>query len=207
MSAAEAAIDDLLTAHSVASDGRRARSSASRSKIIRAMMELIVEGDMNPSAANTAKRAGVGLRTLFRLFEDKDEIFRAVDAVLVAAYQPIVDAPYASDNWRGQLDELIERRCEVSEGIGPYRIATSAAGRQSSFLRKNYRQLHLAEKARLDAILPQEWQTASSKGRAILVATSFDTWRYLRQDEDLSEPETVAAIKQMVDDIVGEPVR
>ncbi len=203
MKTADATVEKLLAAQTSATDGRRARSSASRAKIIRAMMDLIVEGDMNPSAANTAKRAGVGLRTLFRLFDDKDEIFRAIDVILVEAYQPIIEAPYAAVTWRGQLDELIERRCEVSEAIAPYRVATSAAGRQSPFLRENYRRLHTMEKARLDAILPAQWQTHKDAGRAILVATSFDTWRFLRQEEDLSEAETVNAIKRLVDDIVG----
>ena len=98
---------------------------------------------------------------------------------------------------------MIKRRCEVSEAIAPFRIATTAAGRVSAFLKENYRRLHEGEKARLNAILPSQFHTDTAAGRAILVAMSFDTWRLLRHDENLSASETVEAVTQLVKDIVG----
>jgi AcrR family transcriptional regulator len=203
MSQTNSAIVDVLNAEAPSSDGRRARSQASRSKIIQAMMDLIESGDMNPSTANVAKKAGVGLRSLFRHFEDKDAIYREVDAILVKAYRPIIEAPYASDDWRERLMELIERRCEVSEAVAPYRISTTAARRRSQFLKENFQQLYDTEKARLNSILPSQLHTDKPLGRSILVAMSFDTWRMLREDEHLSASETVEAVKQMVGDVVA----
>lgn len=203
MSQTNTAIVDVLRAEAPSSDGRRARSQASRSKIIQAMMDLIESGDMNPSTANVAKKAGVGLRSLFRHFEDKDAIYREVDAILVKAYRPIIEAPYASDDWRERLMELIERRCEVSEAVAPYRISTTAARRRSQFLKENFQQLYDTEKARLNSILPSQLHTDKPLGRSILVAMSFDSWRMLREDEHLSASETVEAVKQMVGDVVA----
>lgn len=202
MSQATTAIDDALNAAEPSSDGRRARSQASRSKIVQALMDLIEAGEANPSTANIAKQAGVGLRSIFRHFEDKDAIYREVDSILMKAYSPIMDAPYKSDAWRDRLSEMIERRCEVSEATAPYRVATNAARQQSRFLKENYLRLHEAEKARLNAILPSELHTDTAAGRAILVTTSFDTWRLLRQDERLSAGATVDAVKRLVQDIV-----
>ncbi|WP_299193600.1 TetR/AcrR family transcriptional regulator [uncultured Erythrobacter sp.] len=202
MNQASIAISDALKAEAPQSDGRHARSQASRSKIIQALMDLIVAGDLNPSTANIAKQAGVGLRSIFRHFDEKDAMYREVDAILVKAYKPIVEAPYKSDRWQDRLNELIERRCEVSEGIAPYRISTAAARQKSKFLKENYRRLHEAEKQRLNAILPDRIHTETAIGRAIMVATSFDTWRLLRQDENLSASETVEAVKQLVADII-----
>ncbi|MBP6689360.1 MAG: hypothetical protein KA153_05180, partial [Hyphomonadaceae bacterium] len=48
-------------------DGRRQRSDASRRKIAQAMLELLREGEPDPSADLVAERAGVGRRTVFRL--------------------------------------------------------------------------------------------------------------------------------------------
>ena len=203
MAQANTAIVDALRAEVPSSDGRRARSQASRSKIIRAMMDLIETGDMNPSTANVAKKAGVGLRSLFRHFEDKDAIYREVDAILVKAYRPIIEAPYSSDDWRERLMELIERRCEVSEAIAPYRISTTAARRRSQFLKENFQQLYDTEKARLNSILPSQLHTDKPLGRSILVAMSFDTWRMLREDEHLSSGATAEAVKQMVGDVIA----
>lgn len=202
MSQANTAVSDALRSQAPASDGRRARSQASRSKIIQALMDMIVKGDANPSTAKIAKKAGVGLRSVFRHFDDKDAMFREVDTILVKAYQPIIDAPYTSDAWQDRLFEMVERRCEISEGIAPFRISTAAARQGSEFLKQNYQRLHDTEKARLNAILPSQMHTDTAIGRAIMVAMSFDTWRLLRLDEKLSEQATVEAVKQLVADII-----
>ena len=203
MNQTNTAIVDVLKAEAPSADGRRARSQASRSKIIRAMMDLIESGDINPSTANVAKKAGVGLRSLFRHFEDKDAIYREIDAILVKVYRPIIEAPHSSDDWRERLMELIERRCEVSEAIAPYRISTTAARRRSQFLKENFQQLYDTEKERLNSILPSHLHTDTPPGRAILVAMSFDSWRMLREDEHLPASATVEAVKQMVGDVIA----
>jgi len=198
----DAVLDRVIHAEEPSSDGRRARSQMSRSKIVRATMELLVDGDSNPSIANIAKQAGVGLRSVFRHFEDKDAIFRAIDKILMDAYRPILQAPFVSDVWTEQLMELIERRCQVNEVTSPYRVATTAARRRSKFLKENYRRLYAEEKRQLNSLLPEHAQTDTATGRAILVATSFDTWRFLTQDEEISSQAVVDAIKQLVNDII-----
>jgi len=184
-------------------DGRRARSAASRRKIIAAMSELIAAGDPNPSAAVVAEKAGVGLRSVFRHFDDKDSIFREIDQIVVSAFQPVMNAPLRSENCKDQLFELIERRVELYEAIAPFRLATQAARKRSKFLRENYRRHYDGEKRMLDSILPESIRTDTRTGRSILIATSFDSWRLLRQDEELSQDETIAAIKEIVSDIIG----
>ncbi|WP_341711394.1 TetR/AcrR family transcriptional regulator [Erythrobacter sp.] len=197
------ALVDALQAEAPSSDGRRARSQASRSKIIKAMMDLIESGDPDPSTAIVAKKAGVGLRSLFRHFEDKDAIYREMDAILIKAYRPIIEAPYQCDDWQDRLMELINRRCKVNEAIAPYRISTTAMRRRSQFLKENFQRLHDKEKARLNSVLPSHLHTDTPHGRSILVAMSFDTWRMLREDEHMSVKATIDAVKQMVREVVA----
>ena len=59
-------------------DGRRLRSERNKQKIVTAMMELVREGDYDPSVASIAERAGVGLRTVFRHFDDVDTLYREI---------------------------------------------------------------------------------------------------------------------------------
>lgn len=183
-------------------DGRRARSVTSRTKIIQAMVELVAAGDPDPSAAAVAEKAGVGLRSVFRHFEDKDAIFHAIDDLLVAAYQPILDAPYASSDWMDQLFELIDRRCAINEAAAVFRISAIMGRYRSPFIAAKYQRLHAGEKRMLDAVLPPSLQTSTRVGRAILIACSFDSWRLLRQDEELPPQQVVAAIKELVGDIL-----
>ena len=108
-------------------DGRRQRSQASRAKIIRALMELIESGDPAPSAARVAKRAGVGLRSVFRHFDDMDSLYAEIDNILNNQWGPVLAKAYQSEDWREQLVELVERRAKVNEAIYPHRIITSLA--------------------------------------------------------------------------------
>ena len=191
----------LETADPVA-DGRRARSVLTRSQIIKAMVELVAEGNPDPGAVEVAERSAISLRTVFRHFEEKDEILHAIDDLLVAAYQPLLVAPYRSDIWRERLFELIERRCAINEAAAIFRISAVMQRYRSPFVAAKYRRLYAAEKRMLDAILPEALQTGTQAGLAILMACSFDNWRLLRQDEELPADQTVAAIKQLVRDIV-----
>jgi AcrR family transcriptional regulator len=49
-------------------DGRRKRADANRRRIALAMLELVRAGETKPSADQVAEAAGVGRRTVFRLF-------------------------------------------------------------------------------------------------------------------------------------------
>ena len=183
-------------------DGRRARSMASRSRIIEAMVELIALGNPNPSAAMVAERAGIALRSVYRLFEDKENILREIDHWLLRVYVSDLAVPYESEDWLGQLDELIERRARMNEAIVVFRVSSQTARYTSQVVHENYDRSFAQEKRMLDDILPDELKTDTRVGRALMVATSFDTWRLLRQDERLSEQATVAAIKELVSDIL-----
>ena len=183
-------------------DGRRARGDANRARIIQAMVELVAAGDPDPNADAVAEKAGLSVRTVFRHFEDKDAIFHAIDDLLVAAYQPLLTAAYRSEHWKGQLFELIARRCTINEAAAVFRISAVMERYRSQFIAAKYRRLHAGEKRMLDAVLPPELQTSTQAGRAILIACSFDTWRLLRQDEELPPAEVEAAMRQLVEDIL-----
>ena len=45
-------------------------------------MELIVAGDLSPSAARVAEEAGIGLRTVFRHFDDMDALYSEITATV-----------------------------------------------------------------------------------------------------------------------------
>ncbi|RYD83835.1 MAG: TetR/AcrR family transcriptional regulator, partial [Sphingomonadales bacterium] len=55
-------------------DGRRQRSNRSRDQIVRAMIDLVRAGEMQPAAARVAEKANVGLRTVFRHFEEMETL-------------------------------------------------------------------------------------------------------------------------------------
>lgn len=185
-------------------DGRRQRSQASRAKIVKAFMELIESGDPSPSAARVAKRAGVGLRSVFRHFDDMDSLYAEIDSILRAQWTPVMIEPYQSSDWREQLIELVVRRAKVNEAIYTHRIMTSLVRFRSELLMSNYKRLLKFEKDSLNRILPKSVQKDKQRSHAILLATSFDSWRLFRQDEGLSNKRAIATMSQMVSDLTAQ---
>ena len=56
-------------------DGRRLRSERSKQAIIDAILALMEEGNLVPSAQTVADRAGIGIRSVFRHFADMEELY------------------------------------------------------------------------------------------------------------------------------------
>lgn len=57
-------------------DGRTLRRSRNRMSVINALLDLIREGHLEPGAAEIAERAGVSHRSVFRYFDDLDDLVR-----------------------------------------------------------------------------------------------------------------------------------
>ena len=184
-------------------DGRRLRSEKSREQIIESMFELVRDGDMNPSAARVAEHAGVGLRTVFRHFEDMDGLYREMTARIEEEVFPKVMAPFESSDWRGRLIELVRRRAEIFEQIFPYRVAGNLRRFVSPYLLDNYRRMTLLEHSALKAILPDVVTSDVTLFAALEMTTGFQTWRRLRQDQGLCPEEAEAVMAYTVSKLVA----
>jgi AcrR family transcriptional regulator len=85
-------------------DGRTLRRTRNRAAVIVALLAIIREGNLHPGASEIADRAGVSHRSIFRYFEDLDDLVRtAIDHAFVEA-GPLADIP---DIGVGSLDKRI----------------------------------------------------------------------------------------------------
>jgi AcrR family transcriptional regulator len=185
------------------SDGRRQRSERSRVQIIEAMFDLIREGDMSPSAAKVADRARVGLRTVFRHFEDMDSLYVEMAERIMSEIMPKVFAPFEARDWRGRFFEHIARRIEIYEYIMPVRVSANLRRFQSRFLMEEYRRALLIERSGLEALMPAEINADKVLFAAIETAASFQTWRRLRQDSDLAPEDAGKVFRLTLERLVG----
>ena len=186
-------------------DGRRKRGDQSRRQIVDAMLALVREGEMSPSAAQVAERANVGLRTVFRHFEEMEVLYREMADAIAEKVLPLMKAPYASDNWRDRLQEMIDRRIDIHEEIMPLKIAGSILRFRSEFLMQDYRNHLRMERKGLEAVLPENVRKDQTMFRAIEMVTSFQAWRRLRQDQDLSVADARKVMVRLIDGILGTP--
>lgn len=91
------------------SDGRRARRDRNRERVVDAMLELYREGDLRPSVSAVAERSGVSHRSVFRYFEDLDELCRvAVERQLMAT----IDLWSVPETGVGPFEERLARLVE-----------------------------------------------------------------------------------------------
>lgn len=179
----------------VTDDGRRQRSDRSRRRIIEALFEIITEGDMSPSAASVANRANVGLRTVFRHFEDIDSIYDEMTAELMKVVTPKIKAPYTSTTWRERLMESAQRHADIYETVFPMKVCMSLRRFQSEFLRAQYdRDLEML-RTTLKSILPEVITSNRTLFAALEVALAFSTWRRLRQDQNLSVENALTSVQ------------
>jgi len=187
----------------IETDGRRLRSARSRDQIVEAMLSLIGDGEMNPSAAQVAERAGVGLRSVFRHFEEMDALYREMSARIEAEILPAATAPFVARDWRGQLGEMLKRRAVAYERMMPFRVAGAVRRFQSAYLMADFARAHAYESKSLREILPKSLLADAARVAALDCAIGFEAWRTLRQDQGLSRKKAEEAVRMAADRLIG----
>jgi len=180
-----------------APDGRRQRSEASRTRIVQAMIALVSEGHTLPSAEAVATRAGVGLRTVFRLFKDMDSLYRGMQSELTDRIGTLIEAPLAGATWRERLDCLIERRSRAFEAILPLQIAADAQRHRSPALQEGRARLVRIQREALLGLLPPAVRADATLLEALDLALSFEAWRRLRTDQGQGPVAALGVMRRM----------
>lgn len=177
-------------------DGRRARADANRRRIAEAMIELVREGEVTPSADQVAERAGVGRRTVFRLFDDMEGVYREIHTLMSSRLAPMFFEPLASTTWREKLDEIVERRAKMFEVMLPVKSVADLRRPASPFLQEGHERLTQMQRKTVRAVLPE--RIAAQKLDALDLVLSFESWRRLRWEQKLSPKQAAAVLRQMV---------
>lgn len=97
------------------SDCQTLRSDAqrNRARVVTAASEVFAEQGLGAPMAEVARRAGVGIATLFRRFPTRDDLITATFATAMHNYAEAMDEALAApDPWRGFCG-FIERICAM----------------------------------------------------------------------------------------------
>lgn len=196
-------VEDLNNnAESANTDGRKQRSADSKRKIVSAMLELVREGKMAPTAEEVANRAEVGLRTVFRRFKDMESLYAEMSVAITDKVDSIVDMPTDGAGWRADLTQMVERRLKVYEIIMPYRVAAEALKFQSTVLLNRHMEIVREERQRLLLMLPESLQSDRPLIEALEAALSFDMWNQLRNDQRLDAEAAGSVVRRIVNSLL-----
>ena len=183
-------------------DGRRRRSADSRARIVAAMLELTRESEVVPGAEQVALRAGVGLRTVFRHFQDMDSLYAEIAHPFEAALRAIAQQPFKGATWQDRVVELIARRGAAFEIVGPLRRASDALRYSSTVLQAEHATLTTALRTILRGLVPKDAVDASTF-EALDLLLGFEAWSRLRREQNLSPAQARKVLQNAVRALIG----
>lgn len=192
-----------MTTRTGITDGRSARSARTRQAVVRALLDLIAEGDLRPTARRVAERAGISLRSVYVHFDDLEDLFLAAaheQTLLVADLARAVrpDGPFDE-----RVDAYTEQRCAVLEAVAPIR---RAADLQEPFSPTLARLLDFARRAsrdEIDSVFDRELSrfdddVRRSRLATIDTVTSSAAWGVLRRANGLTAAEARRAVADAI---------
>jgi TetR/AcrR family transcriptional regulator, regulator of autoinduction and epiphytic fitness len=184
-------------------DGRLMRGERTRRAVAEALIALLEEGELQPTARAVATRAGVSPRLVFHHFADMESILRA--AVTVQAQR----------HWRGlspvdpalplpeRVRRLVRQRVRLFEAVGPVRRAALQMEQSSAVISAELHHSRRSLRQQLvHAFSPELERAGGHRGRvldALEVAAGFESFEQLRRGMKLGP----AAAGRVMADLMG----
>lgn len=185
------------------SDGRFNRSVVTRKKIVAALTSLVYEGYLSPTAEQVAQKADVGLRTVFRHFDDLNSLYSELSADLEALILPVLQIRLRGNSWQEKLMHSIEIRAQFYDRIAALYLSAQVHRHRSPLITDNLTRdvQRLREIGR--NILPAGIQQNVLVFESLDLLMSPDTWVRLRRDQNLSSEEALHVVRLGVNAVLS----
>ncbi len=190
------------TSNSAKVDGRRLRSDRSRQVIVEAMLQLIKEGNLVPTAQQIANHAKVGIRSVFRHFEDMEAIFATADQIWREGFigktskvdpeLPLTERIHWAVN---EIQRLYEDNTNIMK-------STATRRWRSAFLQQNYAKYQSTMRTDIGRALPEIGTLSQSQQEAIIGIMSFEYWDRLRDHQSLSIDDAKALVTELLQTLI-----
>lgn len=193
------------TSTTLPTDGRIQRSERSRTAIVQAMLELIGEGSLSPTAQQVAERADVGVRTVFRHFSDMETLFSTMNEQIKGEVESLFIEKVQTGPYEQRVDGLIERRMEIFAILAPYIRSSTLQRWRSAFLQAEHERTIRTLRLDLRRWLPEIESLPVEVGDALELIVSFEALNRLRVDQRLPLRRTVAVLRKTILDLTRSP--
>jgi AcrR family transcriptional regulator len=167
-------------------DGRTARRDRNRLAVLDAMIALFAE-DVEPSPEAVALRSGLSPRSVYRYFEDRDELVRAAIERQVELVMPLF---LIHSLGKGSLDERIERfvhaRLRLWSAVADASRAAHHSARRNVIMQERVATTQTALREQVGAQFAHEFDALAPSERdkvrvTVDTLTQFETIDYFRQ--------------------------
>jgi len=196
-----AIIRNMAISTDLPTDGRIQRSERSRTAIVQALLELIGEGSVSPTAQQVAERADVGVRTVFRHFSDMETLFSTMNDQLNAEVASLFVEKVQTGSFEDRVDALIERRMTIFGKLAPYVRSSTIQRWRSAFLQAEHERTIRVLRRDLRRWLPEIESASTEVADALEMILSFEAWNRLRVDQRLSLRRTALVLHRSILDL------
>jgi AcrR family transcriptional regulator len=179
-------------------DGRRLRGERSRQAILEAALALMEEGNLVPTAQQISARAGVGIRSFFRHFEDMETLFKVADEHIRDSYEALFIGGERSGTIERRIERCVECRAEAYERVSNMVLCSRAQLWRYETLRKNYARAQRGLRKDLEGWLPEITSMSRDVYEAVDVIASFDTWNRLREHQGQSKKSSIDIVSGLM---------
>ena len=172
-------------------DGRLARTERSRTAVVDALLDLLDDGALKPTAADIATRAHVSLRLVFQHFKDLESLFAAAAERQMERLAELLTPVPPTGPLAERVQMFVRQRTRLLERITPVRRAAVRVEPFSKEVRDRLRRARALKRAEVEQVFATELDRHSAGERrelaaALAMVTSWPAWETLRHHQGLS---------------------
>jgi AcrR family transcriptional regulator len=177
-------------------DGRRLRRQQNREAVLDALVALFDEGDYTPGTTKIAERAGISPRSLFRYFDDVDDLHRAAieRSRLTAAPLAVMDIDPTLPTM-DKIEAFVEARVRLHEAVGNAERATRLSAHRHDVIAHQLREGRAYFRSQAGAVFAPELDgDHAALLPAVDALTSIETYDLYRTTHGLSRARATRAL-------------
>ena len=203
------AAEELAPFESAEVDGRRLRRQRNRDTAVDALLDLYREGNLRPSSTEVAERAGLSPRSLFRYFDDVEDLCRAAVARQEQRAAPLIAVLVdPEDPFDDRVRALVDQRVTLYEAIAPAATVARLEAPFQPILAEQLERTRAFHRAQLTRVVEPELDTMSAPQRqatlaALDVLCSYESYQLLRQAQGLDQADTAAVLTQALSTLLS----
>ena len=180
-------------------DGRQLRRRRNREAVVEALLDLYREGNLRPSTEEIAARSGLSPRSLFRYFDDVDDLTRTAIGRQQERVEHLFPVDVGPDQPLGErVEGLVAQRFRLFDAIGDAAVVARLRLPFQPVLAEQIHQNRVLLRSQIEQLFASELSAMPAEhGARVLAAvdvlTTFEACRQLLGDQGLT-PEQARAV-------------
>lgn len=191
-------------------DGRRLRRDRNREAVVHALLGLYQQGNLRPSSAEVAQQAGLSPRSLFRYFDDVDDLCRAAVDRHIRRILPLNDIrAVPEDPVPAKAAALAAQRVRLYEAIGSVGVVSRLQAPFQPLVQDELTRARHGWRRQIAELFGPEIDAMGAAGGALLAAAdalcSFESYQLLRHDQGCSPARVRTVLATSLAALFGRP--